>query len=273
VCRYDRVGGLRVHARVSAGSVPAGAPTVVLVHGVLVSSRYMVPTAERLAPHARVYAPDLPGYGESDKPARALDVPALADALAAWMRAVGLGRADLVGNSFGCQILADFAARYPARVRRLVLLGPTVDPRARSPARLAARWLLNVPREPLALDLVVARDFLDMGPRRTIGTIRQMLRDRIEAKLPLVRAPTLVVRGARDTIVPRRWAEAATRSLPRGRLATIPGAGHTVNYNAPGAVARLVLAFLAEQQEAAGHEVGDRRDPDGMSALGTPCSA
>ena len=230
--------------------MPPGAATVVLVHGVLVSSRYMVPTAERLVPHARVWAPDLPGYGRSDKPARVLDVPELADALGAWMRAVGLERANLVGNSFGCQIAADFAARYPERVERLVLLGPTVDPRARSLLRTAGRWLMNVPLEPVSLDLVVARDFLDMGPRRTIGIIRHMLRDRIEAKLPLVQAPTLVVRGSRDTTVPQRWAEESTRLLPRGQLAIIPGAAHTVNYYAPGAVARLVLAFLAERHDA-----------------------
>jgi pimeloyl-ACP methyl ester carboxylesterase len=239
-----------MHARVSVGPVPADAPTVVLVHGLVVSSRYMVPTAERLAPHARVWAPDLPGYGKSDRPERMLDVPELADALEAWMRAVGLGRVSLVANSFGCQVVADLAARYPERVERVVLLGPTVDPRARSLPRIGGRWLLNVPLEPLSLDLVAARDFLDMGPRRMIDTLRLMLRDRIEAKLPLVRAPTLVVRGSRDSTVPQRWAEEVTRLLPRGRLATIRGAPHTVNYNSPGAVARLVLAFLAEQHEA-----------------------
>ena len=248
--RYDRVGGLRVHARVSADPLPAGAPTVVLVHGVAVSSRHMVPTAERLAPHARVWAPDLPGYGRSDKPARVLDVPELADALEAWMRAVGLTRASLVGNSFGCQIVADFAARYPQRVERVVLLGPTVDLRARSLPRTGGRWMIDIPLEPVSLNLVAARDFLDMGPRRTLGAVHHMLRDRIEAKLPLVQAPTLVVRGSRDTIVPQRWAEEATRLLPRGRLAIIPGAAHTLNYNSPGAVARLVLAFLAEQHDA-----------------------
>lgn len=245
--RYDWVGRLRIHTRASLGPLPDDRPTVVLVHGVLVSSRYMIPTAERLAPHVRVLAPDLPGYGRSDKPPRALRVPELADALAAWMDALGLGRASLVGNSFGCQVVADLAARYPERVERAVLLGPTVDPRARSLVRTAARWLLNVPLEPPTLDLVVARDFLDMGPGRTLGTIGAMLEDRIETKLPLVRAPTLVVRGSLDTTVPRRWAEEAVRLLPRGRLAVIRGAPHTINYNSPRAVTRLVLAFLHER--------------------------
>ncbi len=56
---------------------------VVLVHGLVVSSRYMVPTAERLAPHCRVFAPDLPGFGGSEKPPRVLDVAGLSDALSA----------------------------------------------------------------------------------------------------------------------------------------------------------------------------------------------
>jgi pimeloyl-ACP methyl ester carboxylesterase len=109
---------------------------------------------------------------------------------------------------------------------------------------------LNIPLEPITLDVVVLRDFLDMGPRLLAGTIAEMLRDRIETKLPRVQAPTLVVRGSLDSTVPQRWAEEARRLLPRGRLAIIRGAGHTVNYNSPDAVARLVLTFLADGQMA-----------------------
>src|SRR5581483_11388064 len=126
-----RVGGRRVHALISAGS-PLGAPTVVLVHGLGASSSYMAPLARSLAPHCRVLAPDLPGFGKSDHPPHVLDVPQLADALIDWMAAVGLPRAALVGNSMGCQIAVDAAVRYPERVERLVLQGVTIDPAARS---------------------------------------------------------------------------------------------------------------------------------------------
>lgn len=61
----------------------AQSPAVALVHGLGLSGRYMLPTARHLAPHFPVYVPDLPGFGDSSKPAKALDVPALADALAA----------------------------------------------------------------------------------------------------------------------------------------------------------------------------------------------
>jgi pimeloyl-ACP methyl ester carboxylesterase len=58
--KWTVVGGLPMHARVSVEPVPAGSPAIVLVHGLGVASRYMVPTAERLASVYRVYAPDLP---------------------------------------------------------------------------------------------------------------------------------------------------------------------------------------------------------------------
>lgn len=125
---WTRVGGLRVHARASGGPAPEERTAVVLVHGLIVSSRYMVPTAERLALHRRVFAPDLPGFGRSERPLEPLDVAALADALSDWMGQVGLERATLVGNSMGCQVIADLAVRHPGRVEQAVLQGPTMNP-------------------------------------------------------------------------------------------------------------------------------------------------
>jgi 2-hydroxy-6-oxonona-2,4-dienedioate hydrolase len=219
---------------------------VVLVHGLVVSSRYMVPTAEQLAPHCRVFAPDLPGFGRSEKPRRVLDVAGLSDALSAWMGEVGLERAALVGNSFGCQIIADLAVRHPGRVERAVLQGPTMDPLGRSVPRQVGRFLLDAPREPLSLLPIELLDYLSAGTRRAWRTFRYALEDRIEEKLPNMRVPTLVVRGSRDPIVPQRWAEEATRSLPMGRLVVIQGSAHTVNYSSPLELARVVLPFLSE---------------------------
>jgi pimeloyl-ACP methyl ester carboxylesterase len=98
------------------------------VHGLVASSRYMVPTHKRLVAYYRVYAPDLPVFGESEKPRRVLDVTGLCDSLAAWIREIGLERAALVGISFGCQIIADLAVRHPERVERAVLQGPAMNP-------------------------------------------------------------------------------------------------------------------------------------------------
>src|SRR5437867_1857927 len=86
---WTTVNGLRMHARVSLDLAPTQ-EAVVLVHGLVVSSRYMIPTATRLAQHYRVYVPDLPGFGKSAKPSHTLTITELADALAAWMHELGL---------------------------------------------------------------------------------------------------------------------------------------------------------------------------------------
>src|SRR5687768_16776776 len=107
-------------------------PPVILVHGLVVAGRYMTPLAERLAPFRSVYAVDLPGYGLSEKPRSILSITELAHALNEWIEAEDLGKAHFLGNSLGCQILAEFATRYPRRVDQLVVQGPTVDPQART---------------------------------------------------------------------------------------------------------------------------------------------
>ncbi len=243
--RWSVVDGCRLHARVSVESVPVDTPAVVLIHGLGVASTYMVPTAVRLAREYRVFAPDLPGFGHSDKPPRALDIPELADALVAWMDMAGLERAALVGNSLGCQIIVDAAIRYQARVERLVLQGPTMDRYARTLRQQLGRGLLDVLLEHPTQPLVQTRDYAKFGLRRSLRTFRFAARDRIEDKLPFVQAPALVVRGERDPIVSQRWAEEVAQLLPTGRLEVIPGAPHTLNYSTPQAFVRVLRPFLA----------------------------
>ncbi len=220
-------------------------PTVVLVHGLLVSSRYMAPLASRLRDDADVWAPDMPGFGRSAKPGEALDVAALALWLGRWLEVRGLNDVVVVANSFGCQYAVDLAARDPGSIRALVLAGPTMDPEHRTALEQAARWLANAPLEPPSLGLVLARDLLDSGALRVAATYRHGLRDPIEDKLPHVSVSTIVARGARDPLVDQRWAERATKLLPRGRLHVVPGAGHTLNYNAPAALAAVTRPLLS----------------------------
>lgn len=169
-----------MHSLQSTGQLAASAPTVVLLHGVAVSHRYFVPTAKVLAGFCRVFVPDLPGFGLSESPRRILDVPELSETLVEWMDAVGIGRADLIGNSVGCQLAVEVALRHPVRVRRVVLQGPTVDPRARSMVRQFGRWLTNGVLEPFSLYPIVLRDFIDAGVRRSLVTFRYVVRDRID---------------------------------------------------------------------------------------------
>lgn len=143
---FAEVEGLLLHARVHADAPRA--PEVVLVHGVGVSSRNMVPAAEALAAECRVHAIDLPGHGRSEDPPGIPDIAGLADYVAAWARSVGIAGAAFLGNSVGCQIVADLASRFPELARRVVLQGPTIDPSGRGLVRQLSRWLINGYREP-----------------------------------------------------------------------------------------------------------------------------
>lgn len=241
----SRVGALRLHAwtNVPDDHAPEGdALPVVLVHGYVISSRYMLPTLRRLGVPA--YAPDLPGHGRSETPPRALDVTGYADALVGWMNAVGLARAVLVGNSLGCQIVARAAARWPDRVAGVVLVGPTVEPGTRSAIRQALRLLLDALRERPSILLLELADMLRVGPRRMVAMARATLADRIEQVLPALRAPVLVVRGARDPLVPADWARRVATLAGAPPPLEVPGAPHAVNYSAPEALASIVRGFV-----------------------------
>jgi 2-hydroxy-6-oxonona-2,4-dienedioate hydrolase len=165
--RWASVRGMRVHARIWDRAAPAGAPGVVLVHGIGVASRDFVQLGARLAPHAPVYAVDLPGFGESDKPPRPPGLHRQSEMLAAWMDAVGLERATLLANSVGCQVAAHLAVRRPERIERLILIGPTFDPRARSMPGVLRRWLPNSRHDPLSLLPIQVRPARGVeGPNR-----------------------------------------------------------------------------------------------------------
>ncbi len=210
------------------------------------SARYMLPTAEALAPYCNVYAIDLPGFGRSDKPRDALGITELADVLKAWTEATNVRKPVLVGNSIGAQIVIDFAARYPARVLAAVLLGPTVDAARRTRREQLVLLMKDVFREPAGLVPVGALDYVRNGFRRFRQTFKHALDDPVEKKLPLVTVPTLVVRGARDPIVSRTWAEMVAGRLPNGRLVEVDDRAHATNFSAGESVAALVRNLAEE---------------------------
>jgi 2-hydroxy-6-oxonona-2,4-dienedioate hydrolase len=242
---WTQVDDATMHARVSLDEAGHGFPPVVLVHGMVVSSSYMAPLAERLGRFRKVYAPDLPGYGRSDKPGHILDLPGLADALARWMECLELPPAAFIGNSFGCQVLAQFAVRHPQLVERLVLVGPTTDPRARSAPKLLARWSLEAPQESRMAPLLM-KDYALAGVRRTLATFRMVLDSKIEEHARQIHQPVLVVRGSRDPVAPRQWVEELTATFPNARFRTVSGAAHAANFTSPTRLTRTVLPFLDE---------------------------
>ena len=227
-----------------AAYAPPPARRIILVHGLGISSRYMLPTLVRLARQYCVFAPDLPGFGRSQKPRHALNIGQMADSLAGWMNQNGLEHATLLGNSLGCQVIVDLAVRYPRSVDRLILSSPTIDARARSSLRQIARVIADSPREKFSLDLLALSDYLEVGIPRVLATLRYAVEDRIEEKLPAVDVPTLVVAGQRDPIVPVSWAARVASLLPRGRLVVLPGCAHGMNYSCPDLLVREVERFL-----------------------------
>ena len=245
-----RVGDYDMHARVSARPVTAAGPVFVLVHGLGVSGRYMMPTARLLARDHSVYVPDLPGFGKSCRPSHALDICGLADALAGWAEALGLPRAVYLANSLGCQVVVDLAARYPRHVERAVLVGPTTDPEAQTLVQQIGRGLLDLCGERPSLLPILVSDYFSAGPLRCLRTLQHALTDPLLTKLAAVQAPALVVRGGLDPIAPRRWVERMASLLPRGRLAVLPHAPHAANYSAPAELVRVVRAFVAEAAPA-----------------------
>ena len=242
------VGGLRLHARVTRAS-PPDAPPVVLVHGFGVSSAYWVPLAARLAESFRVIAPDLPGHGRSETPRRAMGVDAFADALLNFLNAAAVERSVIVGHSLGSQIALALAARHPERVERLVLVSPTVDREHRSLHAQALRLLASLPRERPSLIPLVLADFVRMHVR-LFGEASQALRDQPEETALRVRAPSIVVRGARDPMVTRRWARLLVERLGARGFFEVPRAGHALNYSAAEALDAVVRPFLGETSVA-----------------------
>jgi len=237
------VGPHRVHAFFA--DERDGLP-LVFVHGWGVSGRYLLPAAARVALHHPVWVPDLPGHGRSSDPAEVLDVRGQADALLAWLDAVGIRHAVLVGNSMGGQVASVVAARRPERVPALVLVGPTVDASARTLARQAARFCRAAFAEKASLVPLLLRDYARTGPRRLWRELQFALEDRIEERLPRVHSPAMVVRGERDRLVPAAWAAEVARLLPNGRLVEIPRGGHALQYSLPDPFVAYLRGFLRD---------------------------
>lgn len=230
-------GGYHWHWRQTSDSFP-GQP-VVLVHGLVITATTLLPLARVITNWAPVLVPDLPGFGLTS--GRHVppppDVAELAAALDDWMRIAGVETAHVVGNSFGSQVAAELAARFPKRVLSLTLIGPTIDPAARDLRTQASRLFADLPHEPLNLWTGA------MSIRSTLRTFRSLQGDLIETKLPLIRVPSLVLRGLSDPIAPESWTIQAARLLRDAASISLSKGGHCVHYSHPGLVASALRTF------------------------------
>ena len=265
--RWTAVRGVRIHdlSRPGGPDVP-----IVLVHGLAVAHRYLMPTARALPARHPVLVPDLPGFGRSDKPGRALDVEEHAQHVAGWLDALRLGPVCLVGHSFGSEVVARVAVRRPAAVAALVLAGPTTDPRARSRRRLIGRWLATMVAERPGQVPTLLRDVADTQPWRVLATIGHSVRNPVEEDLRRLPVPPLVLGGAQDAVAPLRW-RAEVAAMTGGTLVTLPYAAHNALTTSGRRSAAAIAAHL--RRTCAGPNSDGPNSAGPVSDAGGPSTA
>jgi pimeloyl-ACP methyl ester carboxylesterase len=181
----------------------------------------------------------LPAPGQPGQPA---DLRAYGERLARRLEETG-GVDVLAGLSVGAQAAAVASALAPGRVRHLVLVSPTVDPRARSAPALIGRWLAGGRSEPVRLLREQAPDWRRAGVRSLVAVVRSALSVRIEDEPRDRTAQLTVVHAEHDPITSHAYA-ARLAAAGSGGLLVIPGAVHSWPYGDPERFAETVAELL-----------------------------
>ena len=266
--QFIEVAGLRLHLRDTG---PKAAPALILLHGFGGSLHVWEPWAQGLAADYRVIRYDQPGAGltGTDPTGDYSDERGMA-VLLALMDRLGIARATVVGHSMGGRLAWRFAAAHPERIAKLVLVAPDgfaspgfeygKAPEVPAIARLMP-WVLPRPvlrmslepayAQPAAMtdELVARYDDLMRAPGVRRAVLARMEQMNLQDPLPFLRriaAPTLLIWGDRDAMIPIANAADYLRALPHARLATIPGCGHLPQEEASGASLAALQAFLRE---------------------------
>jgi pimeloyl-ACP methyl ester carboxylesterase len=266
---YVTVDGVRLRLRDTG---PRNAPTVLLLHGFGASLETWEPWARTLSAQYRVIRLDLPGFGLTGPDptgdySDAREVRILAD----LMDHLGVARASLIGNSLGGRLAWTFAARYPDRVTRLVLVSPDgfaspgfaygqapkvplmmralpfVAPRGLLKANLAVAY--GHPETLTEATLTRYRDLLlAPGVRRAIlARTGQVILTDPAPILKHIETPTLLLWGEKDHMIPISNADDYRRDLPHATLVRLPNLGHVPFEEDPAASLAPVTRFLAGQ--------------------------
>ena len=262
------VDGCEVYAYTGGKALNPAQPSLVFVHGVLNDHSVWALQTRYLAHHGwNVLAVDLPGHGKSAG-APPATVEAAADWLIALLDAAELGTATFIGHSWGSLIALEAAARAPARVRQLALLGTA------SPMKVSAALLEASLNQPLvAIDMVnrfshalLAPPPSTLGPGTWVmGGSRALMRRVLasntavnvfhtgfkacddyrggEAAMARLNCPVLVIAGQSDQMTPAKAAEPLLARARHGRLVSVP-AGHDMMAEAPEEVLAALLHFL-----------------------------
>jgi pimeloyl-ACP methyl ester carboxylesterase len=259
---------------------PRDAPAVVCLHGLGATAASLLPMLLGLADEYRVIAPDLPGFGDSAAPRWRYRASDFARWLPAFLRAVGAGKAHLVGNSLGGRLALEAGLVAADRVDRLVLLCPAPALRrlrqfvplvrllspelARVPVPMAHRAVVGGIRlmfaEPNRLPdswyAAGADEFMrvmrDWPHRRAFyATMRQIYIEEpfgtrgFWTRLTQVHAPALFIWGSRDRLVPAAFARHVTSALPDSRSVVLADCGHVPQFELPEETLSLTREFLS----------------------------
>ena len=233
-----------IDCREVAYRVAGSGTPVVLIHGLSGSTRWWDASLPGLAEHFSVYAVDLPGFGDNRR-TEPFALEMAAERLAAWMDAVGIERASIVGHSMGGYVAADLAARFPERVERLVLVDGVARP-YEHPLRQPVRGVLDTVRTlPVRYWRTLLGDALRAGPATLRNATRAVLAADLRPRLGQIEAPTLVIWGERDNLVPLEYGKLLAEALPTARLAVIDRAGHNPMWDQPAEFNQLMIDFLS----------------------------
>jgi pimeloyl-ACP methyl ester carboxylesterase len=255
--REVAVGGHRLHYYALG---PVNGPAVVLIHGLGGRSEDWSSLAPFLTKAGfRVYLPDLPGYGRSERPADfSYSVPDEAAAAVGFLDALGLKQVDLGGWSMGGWIVQRVAGGRPERVRRLMLFDsaglyekPAWDTALftpRAPAELDQLDALLMPNPPKVPGFI-ARDVLRIS-RQHAWVIRRALdtmltgQDVTDKLLPQLKMPVLIVWGSEDKITPLAEGKKMHLLVPHSDLEVVPGCGHLAPAQCAAQIGPKVVEFV-----------------------------
>ena len=273
VDRYIKIGDVNTHYWAAGDKGPA----VILVHGLGGSVENWVKNIGPLAQHYRVFAPDLKGFGRTDKTPVLRDLNELVVFLNDFMGALLIDKASLVGNSLGGGLVLQFAVNYPQKVAKLVLVDTAgmgadvivdfkvvslpilgeilIKPSLKGTADL---WKKIVFDPSLVTDELVDQAYalacLPGASRALLTTLRAgigFLGQRARLRGPFLKSvaklavPTLVVWGRNDRIIPVAHAQIAVKTIPGARLQLYDRCGHMPQYERPDEFNKLALDFLA----------------------------
>jgi len=255
------VGGITVPLLVGG----RGDPLLVL-HGAGGSRgwrRWMAAVAERFT----IYAPTHPGFGQADAADWMEGIDDLARFHLWLLDELGLARAHVLGHSIGGWAAAEMATMSPRAIDRLVLVAPAglkpeegeiLDVFFHTPAEVLARmvhdpasipeWAELYGHPPSADEIEIATRNREMTARLTWKPY--MFNPRLARFLPRVTAPTLIVWGREDRVIPAICGAQYRRALPAATLSVLPRCGHLPPVEHPEAFAGLVLDFLGQQRSA-----------------------